>query len=116
MAFPGIIGQVLVGAFIGALREQKVAEPTKVANRAVARLETDPVVVNEMNGEPWYQSRVIIGLLVSIVSQVLNGFGWTVLPDDIEYWTNLIASFGTVFGVVFALYGRVWRGLKPLGG
>ena len=86
-----------------------------VAEKVVAQVTTDPVVKNEMNAEPWWQSRVAIGSIVAalgvVAPPVLSLFGVNVSADRIvEIGTALV----TLGGALFALYGRLRSGLKPL--
>jgi len=86
-----------------------------VAEKVVAEVTADPVVKNEMNAEPWWQSRVAIGSIVAalgvVAPPVLSLFGVNVSADRIvEIGTALV----TLGGALFALYGRLRSGLKPL--
>ena len=86
-----------------------------VAEKVVAQVTTDPVVKNEMNAEPWWQSRVAIGSIVAALGVVLPPllalFGVDTSADKIvEFGTAIV----TLSGALFALYGRLATGLKPL--
>ena len=86
-----------------------------VAEKVVAQVTTDPVVKNEMNAEPWWQSRVAIGSIVAALGVVLPPllalFGVDTSADKIVEFGTAIVTLG---GALFALYGRLATGLKPL--
>ncbi|AKR54335.1 hypothetical protein XM25_00640 [Devosia sp. H5989] len=73
-----------------------------------------PIIVNEANAEPWYQSRVTIGALVSIGTGIAALFGVIVSPQDAELIIGIGVAGGTVIGGLITLYGR-WKAKKPLG-
>lgn len=79
-----------------------------VANRIA------PQMVNKANAEPWYQSRVTIGALVSIGTGVAALFGIAVSPADAELIIGVGVAAGTAIGGAITLYGR-WAAKKPLG-
>ncbi len=80
---------------------------------AVTR-EVAAVVVNQTNQEPWYQSRVTIGAIVSIAVPVLGALGVSADIVDADQLTALLVAAGTVAGGILTLYGR-WKARKPLG-
>lgn len=84
----------------------KVAEI--VANELV------PVVVHNTNNEPWYQSRVTIGALVSSAAGIAGLFGIAISPEDSELMIGVGVAAGTAIGGLVTLYGR-WVAKKPLG-
>jgi hypothetical protein len=70
---------------------------------------------NAANAEPWYQSRVVIGTIVSLLA--IGGGFLGVQIDALaqgEIVDNAIKIIGAA-GALFALYGRLRAGLKPLG-
>lgn len=78
-------------------------------NAAVA-----PLIVNATNSEPWYQSHVTIGAIVSIAIPLLSLVGVKadiITPDQL---TSIITAAGVVVGGVITLYGR-WVAKRPLG-
>lgn len=81
---------------------------------AAVNKEAAPVVLNDTNNEPWYQSRVTIGALVSAGIPILGALGvatdW-IKPDEV---VGIIIAIGTAAGSVLTLYGR-WKARKPLG-
>lgn len=82
--------------------------------REVVR-EIGPMVAHATNNEPWYQSRVTIGALISIGTGVLALFGIVITPDDIATITSVALAGGTVLGGALTLYGR-WKARTPIGG
>ena len=74
----------------------------------------NPVVAYAANMEPWYQSRVITGLIASIIGAVFALLGKKILPEQMEQ-LNQIISQGLLFGgQLWALYGRTLA-KKPIG-
>lgn len=76
--------------------------------------EMSAVIANQTNQEPWYQSRVTWGALVSVALPILGALG--VATDVIEP-DELIAlgmAAGSVVGGIITLYGR-WVARKPIG-
>lgn len=81
--------------------------------RTVVR-EIAPMVQHATNTEPWYQSRVTWGALVSIGAGVLALFGIVLTPEDTALIIGLATSIGTAAGGILTLWGR-WKARKPLG-
>lgn len=79
------------------------------------RVKHDPVLQNELNAEPAYQSRVVIGSIVSalgvVVPVIARLFGFDV---DGNYIVEFGSALITLWGAGYALYGRLRNGLKPL--
>lgn len=73
-----------------------------------------PQLVHEANAEPWYQSRVTIGALVSIGTGVLALSGVVLTPEDTALVVSVCTSIGAVLAGGLTLYGR-WKAKKPIG-
>lgn len=84
----------------------------KVADAVAARIA--PQMVHEANAEPWYQSRVTIGALVSIGTGVLALSGIFLTPEDTALIVSMATSIGAVAAGALTLYGR-WKAKKPIG-
>lgn len=75
--------------------------------------EVSAVVVNQTNQEPFYQSTVTIGALITIIG---GGYGFILnftdgtIPDGTEF----TAMITPLIGAVVTLYGR-WIRKTPLG-
>jgi hypothetical protein len=73
-----------------------------------------PMVEHVTNQEPWYQSRVTWGAIVSTAIPILGAFGvatdW-IEPDEAVAFG---VALGSLIGGVITIYGR-WRAKKPLG-
>lgn len=94
---------------------QKVAADPKtdMTQRDVGKVvaELAPVIAHATNNEPWYQSRVTIGSIVTIVASVATALGYTV---DVPTWTQLaILVVPPIAGAAYALWGR-WVSTKPV--
>lgn len=73
-----------------------------------------PLLVNQANAEPWYQSRVTWGALVSIGTGLATLAGFAIGPDDVEQIMVIGTAGGTLVGGLLTLYGR-WKAKKPIG-
>lgn len=73
-----------------------------------------PRMAHEANAEPWYQSRVTIGALVSIGTGVLALSGIILTPEDTALIVSMATSVGAVAAGGLTLYGR-WKAKKPIG-
>lgn len=75
--------------------------------------EVAPVIVNKANAEPFYQSRVTIGAIMTLI-----GGGYALLLDftdgSLPTPDALTAQLGVIAGAALTLYGR-WVAAKPLG-
>lgn len=110
-----ILGNVIEGALRGAFAQPGSINPSTIAAETVRRVGKDPVVVNQMNAEPAYKSRVVVGsgaALAAAIGAVLVQVATNEFPN--YDWTVLGPALATVFGTGYALYGRLKSGLKPL--
>lgn len=96
-------------------------DPKTVLDRAdaapVARAvinELTPVVEHLTNQEPWYQSRVTWGAIISIATPVLGALGISVGWLDPDLAVAISTAAVSLVGGVLTLYGR-WKARKPLG-
>lgn len=110
---PAALGGALRSAIAEAIHHQPSATTGAIAGDVIRRLEANPVVVNEVNAEAPYQSRVGVGATVAalgvIVPMLGNLFGF-----DGGYVVEVISAALTLWGAIYALYGRFASGLKPL--
>ncbi len=98
------------------------AQANQVAD-AVAR-EVAPVLVNASNSEPWYRSRIYLGLMVSVLGLITSRFGFVLSANDLDTIVTtgqvVVQSIGTLLeggGLLYATYGRIVGSRKPpLGG
>lgn len=88
------------------------AEAGPVAKAITA--EVLPGVLHATNNEPWYQSRVTWGAIVSIGIGLLGTFGVATDWIDPNQAISLGLGVGSVIGGVITLYGR-WKARKPIG-
>ena len=102
----------LPAILIGALAKQ-IGQ--SAAEKVVAQVTADPVVKNEMNAEPWWQSRVALGSVVSALGVLapiaLRLFGVDVSAERV---VEIAGAVMTLAGAGYAIYGRFRSGLKPL--
>lgn len=90
----------------------------EIAQDIVQAILNDPVAKNQLNLEKPTQSRVGIGATVAaiavVIPPILNYvFGININEAEVlKYADNLLI----LWGAVYALYGRFWPNLKPLGG
>jgi hypothetical protein len=76
--------------------------------------EVKQIVINETNNEPWYQSRVILGIGTALVVQVLTRVGVQADLIDPQGVTDLVAQALSFVAGGYALYGRITT-QKPIG-
>lgn len=88
------------------------AEAPAVAKAIAA--EVLPGVLHVTNNEPWYQSRVTWGAIISVGTGVLGAFGVATDWLDAEEAIALGIGLGSVVGGLVTLYGR-WKARKPIG-
>ena len=70
------------------------------------------VIINQTNNEPWYQSTVTIGALVTLVTAGY-AFGWNISKAGLPEPTDFATQIGPIIGAFVTLYGR-WIATKPL--
>lgn len=73
-----------------------------------------PGVLHATNNEPWYQSRVTWGAIVSIGIGLLGTFGVATDWIDPDQAISLGLGVGSVIGGLITLYGR-WKARQPIG-
>lgn len=99
----------VVKAVIERATDRKTAEKIE---RAVA---AEPRAVNELSAEKPYQSRVVVGSVVSalgiVVPTLAKLFGYDV---DGKALVEFGSAVVTLWGAGYALYGRLRGGLAPL--
>ena len=88
------------------------ADAPLVAHRVAEALA--PVIINKANAEPWWQSNVTWGALVSIATGLLALAGYTLAPEDVDQIIIIGTAGGTAIGGLWTLYGR-WKAKKPIG-
>lgn len=113
---PGIIKEV-VGR---AIRDPNVPldsiSPPHVAAKEVAdgvmeRIQELPEIQHATNTEPWYQSRVTLGAIITAISVAT---GASLSEADVNAYAQLaVFIVGPLVGTAVSLYGR-WVATKPL--
>ena len=84
----------------------------KYALPQAAATEAAKIVVNQTNNEPWFQSRVTLGSLASVLGAITALLNMISTGDfDVTIAGGAIA---TLLGAGLALYGR-WAAKKPIG-
>jgi hypothetical protein len=90
-----------------------------------------PEVVNAVNAEPLVQSRILWGLgiagsgatglaaipiaqLVAAIALVVRPLGLEFPPEDQAVWVDAGNGIVTIAGLLYAGYGRIASGLKPM--
>ncbi|MBT9370259.1 hypothetical protein [Rhizobium sp. CSW-27] len=73
-----------------------------------------PVLAHSANTEPWYQSRVTIGAIVSIMIPLLGALGISSDVIDADQLTAILVAAGSLVGGLLTLYGR-WSAKRPIG-
>lgn len=83
-------------------------------NVAAAQHEVDQTIRNLENKEPWYQSRVMWGTIVTAGFQLAAIVGIKTDFIDSESLVNIIMQVVSLGGAAYAAYGRLVTN-KPLG-
>lgn len=100
------------------LKQPEVAAAAKTVTAAVTPViekEAGAILTNQTNQEAWYQSRIILGLIVSFISQGAKYAGHEIAADDQAQLISLISDGVTMLAGLYALYGRLTPNLKPIG-
>lgn len=73
-----------------------------------------PAILSATNNEPWWQSRVTWGAILSLVASILAIFG-VAFPSELQgqVLTAIMAAVPLIGGLV-TLYGR-WAAKTPIG-
>jgi hypothetical protein len=85
-----------------------------VNERLLRSLAADPAIRHVTNNEPWYQSRVTIGALISMLAMVLSVAGITIAAEERELLVAIGLGLGGLVGPLTTLYGR-WMARRPIG-
>ena len=59
------------------------------------------------NVKPWYQSKTIIGAVVTVLAMILTAFGYGIGAEDQAALVDYAVSLGGVVGGLLAIYGRL---------
>ena len=94
----------------GRVRRAAAAVKQQVTRKVAA----DPSMQHITNTEPWYQSRVTIGALISALALALGAAGVSLAPEDRELLVAVGLGLGGLVGPLTTLYGR-WRARRPIG-
>lgn len=75
-----------------------------------------PVVENATNQEPWYRSRIYLGLITAAVGLIASKIGVTITQSDVSLVLENGGTIVEALGGLYALYGRIVGAMKkPLG-
>lgn len=70
--------------------------------------------MNTNEAKPWYQSRTIIGAIVSLLCTAVAVGGVQVLPEMQGEITDVLLAAGVVAGSILSIYGRL-KAARPIG-
>lgn len=114
--FGNLLEGLIEGAITGAIKGGVGMDPGAIARTASRQVSADPVVVNQTNQEPPLQSRVVVGSVIGMIGAmfVAGDHLWSMWQSGDVNVTIAIAELTTLWGLGFALYGRLKNGLKPL--
>lgn len=73
-----------------------------------------PLVLHNTNNEPWYQSRVTWGAIITILVPLAGVAGIQLDWLDADQFVSLMTAFATTVGGFITLYGR-WVATRPIG-
>lgn len=119
------IGTMIFNRTLDTLLKKDTPVDDNQAEKVAAQVTRDlkPIVVNAANAEPWYQSRIYIGLIAAGIGAIAQHYGVQVSGSDIQLITDsvpeVVQAVGTLaeaWGLLYALYGRIVGAFKkPLG-
>jgi hypothetical protein len=119
MAIAETIFSTVFSKVFDTITRQDVPVQNQYADKIAAEVtkQVAPVVVNATNSEPWFRSRIFIGVGVAAVSFVTSRFlGFAVDETDFTDLTHIILMLIEAWGLFYAWYGRkVGATKKPLG-
>lgn len=75
----------------------------------------DPV--QQLTAIPWYQSRVLQGIIVSGASQIvasLQSHGIIKITPDIDFWVELVFQAIAIIAAAYAFYARTNKPTPPV--
>ena len=75
----------------------------------------DPI--QQLTAVPWYQSRVLRGILVSGASQIvasLQSHGVIKIAPDIDFWVEILFQAFAILAAAYAFYARTRHPTPPL--
>ncbi|HTV71182.1 MAG TPA: hypothetical protein VMF90_21850 [Rhizobiaceae bacterium] len=92
----------------------KVAPPVAEKIEQAVKKQVQPVIDHLTNQEPWYRSRVIVGLAVSLILKAAAAAGVATDQLDPDSTTTAVIALISALADVYALYGRTIAS-KPIG-
>jgi hypothetical protein len=104
-----IVGQVLTNM----VKQPGISAQTATEMKPDVISEISKVILNQTNNEPWYQSTVTLGALITLVTGSY-AFGYDVVQHGLPTPTDFATQIGPLFGAGIVLYGR-WIQRKPIG-
>lgn len=124
---PAIIGAILPG-IIETVIKRSIQDPQvpidshvppsiaarEVADQVIEEVRRSPEVQHATNNEPWYQSRVTWGAIISGAAGFAGAFGFAFSPEDVDVIVGAVTAAATIIGSAVTLYGR-WKAKKPIG-
>lgn len=107
---------------VGTITEELVKEPSipvKGSDRhdvevVVQDAVSQSAVGNKLNAEAPYQSRVLVGIIISSIGTIFGAFGHAFTPEEVARYVDAGTAIVTLGGLAYSAYGRFWPGLKPL--
>lgn len=120
-----VLAETIFSRTVDVITRPDIPVQNTYAERVASEItkEVAPVIENATNSEPWFRSRIYIGLFAAGLGAVAQHFGVQISGADIQLVTNsvpeIIQAGGTIaeaVGLLYALYGRVvGASKKPLG-
>lgn len=110
-----LLDGIVAGVKTAVHSESTAAQPrdTKEIVEAVQE-KVAPIVAHATNNEPWWQSRVTLGAILTAVAGVVGIFGYA-FPAEVQGKViDAVIALAPLVGAAITLYGR-WVAKKPLG-
>ena len=95
----------------------KDAASVKVADKVADKIEADPILMNKLNQEPWWQSGIMwfgTGGVVWAIGTLFTQIGQHGLAYDKYNAGLVVTAVGSLISTSGVLWRRFWPGLRPL--
>lgn len=108
-----ILADKVVNAAVASTDLPGITHATKAEVKEALVEETTQVVINQLNQEPWYQSRILVTQYITLAVTLLGVFGYVVTPEYRDQIIAAILAVGAVVTPLITIAARLW-GKKPM--
>lgn len=108
-----VLANKVVDAAVASADLPNMSKSSQADTKAALVKETEAVVMNQMNQEPWYQSRIIVTQYVTLLVTLGGIFGYVVAPELRDQIITAVLAVGAVITPLITLYARMFA-KKPM--